>query len=196
MCINVRSFAKYCTLNLTIPPLRNLQVFMAHVLIDAYTPTSTTASGSKETSSPSTSASLPHMKAKYAYLDDESLLCDWQLIATSCREEHITRMILIVSSVQHFLIAVYAICLIIERNGGVDRKIFTGLFTKVGNRVQPRPVRAGLCERVCQIQRAAHVELTGCGWVFISVCCYINQHRHTGYFSVSHCVVVQSRYTT
>ncbi|KAF9950740.1 hypothetical protein BGZ72_007659 [Mortierella alpina] len=97
---------------------------------------------------------MPTTPATSSYLDNEWLFCDWTLTATHCKEQNITQLILIFSTVMHIFAAIYTIWLIIQRNGGVNRRIFTCLFTKVVNRIQPRPINCIImCIALCCISK-------------------------------------------
>ncbi|KAG0246229.1 hypothetical protein BGX31_003694 [Mortierella sp. GBA43] len=71
---------------------------------------------------------------------DPNMLCDWIRSATDCRDADFIRSLLITSTIMHGLTFMFAIWLLIYRNRGLNSKIVTELFTKVGNGVRPKPM--------------------------------------------------------
>ncbi|KAK3810214.1 MAG: hypothetical protein J3Q66DRAFT_404973 [Benniella sp.] len=66
-------------------------------------------------------------------------LCDWTRTATNCRDAEFTKIMLVVSSVLHLIVALYGFWLLSFRNKGFS-KIFTDLFSVVGTGVRPKPM--------------------------------------------------------
>ncbi len=114
---------------------------MFSIVNSTYAPSSILISELPKSSFSAMSVSPPSAQHAHAYLDDETLFCDWTLSATHCRDEHITWNILVASSILHIFITVYSIWLMVQRNGSMNRTIVTSLFVRIGTRIQPRPVR-------------------------------------------------------
>lgn len=89
-----------------------------------------------------TTASLPVPTSISPPTNDTKpeLLCDWIRSASDCRDADFIRSLLITSSVMHGLVFLFAVWLLIYRNRGLNRKIVTELFVKVGTGVRPKPV--------------------------------------------------------
>ncbi|KAF8925396.1 hypothetical protein BGZ58_000838 [Dissophora ornata] len=68
------------------------------------------------------------------------MLCDWTRTTDNCRDSDFTKYMLLVSSAAHLLVVLYGVWLLAYRNRGLNSKIITELFTKVGTGLQPRPM--------------------------------------------------------
>jgi hypothetical protein len=68
------------------------------------------------------------------------LLCDWIRTAANCRDAYFIRDLLIVSSALHGFVFLFGLWLLIYRNRGLNHKIVSKLFVKVGTGVRPKPV--------------------------------------------------------
>ncbi|KAG9323625.1 hypothetical protein KVV02_000568 [Mortierella alpina] len=145
-------------------PTQHYLVIAAEMIVTGKsTPTSTPTLWSTQSSSASTPYSVPPTLAPYAYLDDERLYCDWQLIATRCRDEYLTRLILVVSSVVHLGVAIYGVWLLIKRNGGVNSTVFDGLFARDGTKTQLRITNwVVVCIILCSILKIVSNLMTVC----------------------------------
>lgn len=75
------------------------------------------------------------------YLDNEVLFCDWTRSTVHCKEAYITNRVLLSSLILHLLVALFGLWLMIYRNEGFNKKMWTGLFSMVGSGIQPNPVR-------------------------------------------------------
>jgi len=68
------------------------------------------------------------------------LLCDWIRTAADCRDADFIRVLLISSSALHGFVFLFGLWLLIYRNRGLNGKIVSELFIKVGTGVRPKPV--------------------------------------------------------
>ncbi|KAF9425587.1 hypothetical protein BGZ94_007393 [Podila epigama] len=66
-------------------------------------------------------------------------LCDWTKSIANCRDAQYVRTLLLVSNGIHIASAMYGLWLLAYRNHGLNRKIFTSLFSYIGNGLQPMP---------------------------------------------------------
>ncbi|KAG0301914.1 hypothetical protein BGZ98_007949 [Dissophora globulifera] len=71
---------------------------------------------------------------------DPNLLCDWTRTAVDCRDSDFTKVMLVVSSAAHLLVALYGLWLLSYRNRGFNSRIVTELFIKIGTGVRPKPM--------------------------------------------------------
>ncbi|KAF9934381.1 hypothetical protein BGZ67_003862 [Mortierella alpina] len=70
----------------------------------------------------------------------KALLCDWIRSASDCRDAGFIRSLLIASSVMHGLVFLFGFWLLTYRNRGLNSRIVTELFVKVGTGVRPKPM--------------------------------------------------------
>ncbi|GJJ77651.1 hypothetical protein EMPS_10010 [Entomortierella parvispora] len=68
------------------------------------------------------------------------LLCDWIRSAANCRDADFIRVLLIASSALHGFVFLFGLWLLIYRNRGLNGKIVSELFIKVGTGVRPKPM--------------------------------------------------------
>ncbi|KAF9938858.1 hypothetical protein BGZ65_012059, partial [Modicella reniformis] len=68
------------------------------------------------------------------------MLCDWTRNAANCRDADFTGNMLISSSVFHLITGLFGVWLLVYRNRGFNRKIFTELFMIVGTGIRPKPM--------------------------------------------------------
>ncbi|KAF8931066.1 hypothetical protein BGZ58_007832 [Dissophora ornata] len=71
---------------------------------------------------------------------NREMLCDWVRSAADCRDEDFIRYLLMASSAMHGFVFLFAFWLLIYRNRGLNFKIITELYTKVGTGVRPKPM--------------------------------------------------------
>ena len=88
------------------------------------------------------------------------LLCDWIRSAADCRDADFIRHLLITSSVMHGLVFLFAVWLLTYRNRGLNRKIVTELFVKVGTGIRPKPV-SGSCHSRSSSSRFSSLSTKG-----------------------------------
>ncbi|KAG0199616.1 hypothetical protein BGX28_007121 [Mortierella sp. GBA30] len=67
-------------------------------------------------------------------------LCDWIRSAADCRDAAFIRSLLIASSAMHGLVFLFGFWLLVYRNRGLNSRIVTELFIKVGTGVRPKPM--------------------------------------------------------
>ncbi|KAF9432356.1 hypothetical protein BGZ76_010913 [Entomortierella beljakovae] len=67
-------------------------------------------------------------------------LCEWTITSTGCRDSDFMHIMMIASTVCHFLVGCFGFWLIIYRNHGFNSKIVTNLFIPVGTGIRPKPM--------------------------------------------------------
>ncbi|KAG0305078.1 hypothetical protein BGZ98_004635 [Dissophora globulifera] len=73
-------------------------------------------------------------------ISSNQILCDWIRSASDCRDADFIRYLLIVSSAMHGIVFLFGFWLLTYRNRGLNGKIVTELFTKVGSGIRPKPM--------------------------------------------------------
>ncbi|KAG0348170.1 hypothetical protein BG004_005826 [Podila humilis] len=72
--------------------------------------------------------------------ESATLLCDWIRSAADCRDGDFIRSLLIASSALHLFVFLFGFWLLVYRNRGLNKKIFTELFVHVGTGIRPKPM--------------------------------------------------------
>ncbi|KAG9321349.1 hypothetical protein KVV02_001127 [Mortierella alpina] len=98
----------------------------------ATTTTSTTYQNPTVSPSPDPINNLNHLHDHW--------LCDFMRIANHCRGAEFVRVVLLASTIIHVLMAIYGTWILSYRNRGMNRRIVTGLFTRVGTGFRPKPL--------------------------------------------------------
>ena len=71
---------------------------------------------------------------------DDDLLCDFTRTRSHCRDAATTISILVMAAVLNVVASLSALCVLAYRKRGFRLTIITGLFTKVGTGIQPKPL--------------------------------------------------------
>ncbi|KAF9355324.1 hypothetical protein BGX34_010543 [Mortierella sp. NVP85] len=88
---------------------------------------------------PPTETPIPPPPSKHFYWNPNDL-CDWTRTATNCRDAEFTKIMLVVSSAVHLIVALFGLWLLSFRNKGFNKKVVTDLFSVVGTGVRPKPM--------------------------------------------------------